>query len=156
VASKYFDWVIMGIAALAVLYMIYRMLYRWLHHTPGTRTRLLLTADTEPVDAEDEGVQLIEERGYTVTHGKLKVPITITIDEEEHLYSRLFVDMIAYREGEYYVVLRARERRPIDWTGSGVRDQLLVYSLLIPECRGLLYLDMGAATLYEIEFTLFD
>ncbi len=45
------------------------------------------------------------------------------------LQSRLFIDLIAEKDGKHYIVKTARDRMPIDWTGSGVRDRLLVYAL---------------------------
>jgi hypothetical protein len=148
--GKYGDWLVMLIAGGLLLYWLYRAFYRWLHEPPGLNTKLLLSEAAE-VQEDDESVRFLEQAGYEVTHGKYRVPITIYLDGQE-LQSRLFIDMIAEKEGKHYIVKTARERMPIDWTGSGVRDRLLVYALLLPECEGVLFVDQKERTIRTITF----
>lgn len=152
--GKYGDWLIMLIAGSIIVYWLYRMFYRWLHEPPGVNSKLLLS-EAEDVNDEDENVRYLEASGYDVTHGKYRVPITIDLDGEE-LYSRLFIDMIAEKDGKHYVVKTARDRMPIDWTGSGVRDRLLVYALLFPECEGVLFVDQRERIIRTITFHFTD
>lgn len=91
---------------------------------------------------EDEATRLLETAGYTVTGSKQRVPLHITIDNEAELQSRLFIDYFAERDGQYYAVKLAKDRKPMEWTGSSVRDHLLVYQLLYPQTSGVLYLDL--------------
>ena len=150
--GKYGDWVIMVIAGGLIIYWLYRVFYRWLHEPPGMHTELLLS-NAEDVVEDDENVQFLEQSGYEVTHGKYRVPITIDLDGQT-LQSRLFIDLIAEKDGKYYIVKTARDRMPIDWTGSGVRDRLLVYSLLLPESEGVLFVDQKERTIRTITFHL--
>jgi hypothetical protein len=148
--GKYGDWLVMLIAGGLILFWLYRAFYRWLHEPPGMNTKLLLS-EAEEVQEDDESVRFLEQAGYEVTHGKYRVPITINLDGQE-LQSRLFIDMIAEKEGKHYIVKTARDRMPIDWTGSGVRDRLLVYALLLPDCEGVLFVDQKERTIRTITF----
>ncbi|WP_274651741.1 hypothetical protein [Paenibacillus humicola] len=148
--GNYGDWLVMIVAAGLILYWVYRGFYRWLHEPPGMRSKLLLS-EAEKVREDDENVRFLEQAGFEVTHGKYRVPITIDLDGEE-LQSRLFIDLIAEKDGKHYIVKTARDRMPIDWTGSGVRDRLLVYALLLPECEGVLFVDQKERTIRTIVF----
>jgi len=148
--GKYVDWLIMIIAGCMIVLWLYRVFHRWLHEPPGVNSKLLLSNAGE-VDEDDEQVKFLEQHGFEVNYGKYRVPITIDLDGEE-LYSRLFIDMIAERDGKHYIVKTARERMPIDWTGSGVRDRLLVYALLMPECEGILFVDQKAQLIRTVTF----
>ncbi|MNW21482.1 hypothetical protein D3C71_2224330 [compost metagenome] len=50
----------------------------------------------------------------------------------------------------------ARERSGIEWTGSGIRKELLPYLLLYPECAGVLYVDADQAEIKEITLSTDD
>lgn len=91
---------------------------------------------------EDEATRLLETEGYTVTGSKQRVPLHIMVDNEAELQSRLFIDYFAERDGLYYVVKLAKDRKPMELTGSSVRDHLLIYQLLYPQTAGVLYLDL--------------
>lgn len=146
------DWFVMVITAGLLLFWLYRLFYRWLHEPPGMHTKLLLS-EAEDVREDDVNVQLLESAGYTVTHGKYRVPLMIGVDGTT-LQSRLFIDLIAEKDGKHYIVKTARERMPIDWTGSGVRDRLLVYALLLPNCEGVLFVDHKESAIRTITFRL--
>ncbi|MBB3109189.1 hypothetical protein FHS18_001241 [Paenibacillus phyllosphaerae] len=148
--AKYGDWLVMIAAGILAVYWIYRGFYRWLHEPPGLHSNLLLSR-AEAVNEEDENVQLLEQNGYEVTYGKYRLPISIDLDGER-LQSRLFIDMIAEKDGKHYIVKTARERMPIDWTGSGVRDKLMIYALLLPEAEGVLFVDHKEQLIRTITF----
>jgi hypothetical protein len=148
--DKYGDWLVMLIAGSILIYWLYRMFYRWLHEPPGMNSKLLLSR-AEEVREDDENVIFLERAGYEVTHGKYRVPIRIDLDGQA-LQSRLFIDLIAEKDGKNDIEKTARDRMPIDWTGSGVRDRLLVYALLMPECEGILFVDQRERTIRTITF----
>ncbi|MFD0711063.1 hypothetical protein [Paenibacillus sp. GCM10027626] len=152
--GKYGDWLIMLVAGSIIVYWLYRLFYRWLHEPPGVNSKLLLSR-AEDVDERDDNVRFLERNGYEVNYGKYRIPITIDLDGEQ-LYSRLFIDMIAERDGKYYVVKTARERMPIEWTGSGLRDRLLIYALLMPECEGVLFVDQKSNLIKTVTFHFSD
>ncbi|MFF2482064.1 hypothetical protein [Paenibacillus sp. NPDC058071] len=147
--GQYGDWFIMLIGGLLLAFWLYRAFYRWLH-TPQGVNRLKLGKGGE-LDSNDDNILFLEQAGYEVLSGKHRVPVGIDLDGEP-LGSRLYIDYIAEQDGAMYIVRTARDRMPIDWTGSGVRDKLLVYALLLPECSGVLYVDAKEQTLKKIVF----
>ncbi|WP_235857529.1 hypothetical protein [Paenibacillus albiflavus] len=101
----------------------------------------------------DEAVELLEGAGFDVLSSKTRIPLYITInDAEEPLYSRLFIDFFVQKNEELYLVKLARERRPLDMTGSGLRDAFLAYQLLFPDASGVLYVDMNQQKIKKISF----
>jgi len=101
----------------------------------------------------DEAVELLEGAGFDVLAAKQRIPVYITVNEsDEPLESRLYIDYIASKNDQLYVVKVAKERRPLDMTGSAVRDLLLPYHLLFPDATGLLYVDMGQHKIRKISF----
>ncbi|QWU14763.1 hypothetical protein SAMN04487895_10674 [Paenibacillus sophorae] len=131
------------------VWVVYRI-YVWLQSSPRSflQDHIPLNEEINPHPA----VSLLEDAGYEVVGGKLKIPLSFNIDGAP-LYSRLFVDYIAAAEdGTQYLVVLARPRRPVEWTGSGVRDILLPYLLIYPGVGGLLYVNAPAATVNVITF----
>lgn len=122
---------------------------RWLKSAP---VKLRLPNDRLRDDDLDHNmVQLLDTHGYRITSGKHRISIQIQMDDEE-LYSRLFVDCFAEQDGDLFVVKRARERIPLELTGSAVRDRLLVYQLIYHSCAGVLYVDPKEQTLIKFTF----
>ncbi|CAH1197464.1 hypothetical protein PAECIP111891_01220 [Paenibacillus allorhizoplanae] len=101
---------------------------------------------------EDDVVDLLEAAGFEVLAGKTKIPITMTVGEREQLESRLFIDYFVQKEDDIYLVKVARERKPLEMTGSAVRDMLLPYTLIYPEAQGILYVDMTVSKIKKITF----
>ncbi|OCT12438.1 hypothetical protein A8709_31935 [Paenibacillus pectinilyticus] len=101
---------------------------------------------------EDDVVELLEAEGFDVLAGKTKIPITMTINEREQLESRLFIDYFVQKEDDVYLVKVARDRKPLEMTGSAVRDMLLPYTLMYPEAQGILYVDIAANKIKKIIF----
>ena len=99
----------------------------------------------------DEAVRLLEEAGYDILAGKVRLPVYVELDGNV-LESRLFIDAFAEKDGETYIVRLARERKPIEMTGSSLRDHLLVYHLLYPQTAGVLYVDLPAGAIRVVKF----
>ena len=102
-----------------------------------------------------DAVELLETNGYEVMTVKRKIPITIKIDGEKdgtQLNSQLFIDHFAHKEGELFLVKIAKSRMPLEWTGSGIRDRLLMYGLLYEEAAGILYVEPESKKIRRIEF----
>jgi len=151
--GQYLDWLVMIIVGSLLVIWLYRAFYKWLHQPLGT-TKLKLGKGGD-IAENDRCVQLLEQAGYEVTSGKHCIPITIELDGEQlGRGSRLYIDYIAEMNDEIYIVKAARERMPMDWTGSGVRDRLLVYSLLLPECAGVLFVDANEQLIRKIIFQI--
>lgn len=153
--GNYIDWLVMAVVGSLLLIWAYRGFYRWLHQPAGTRG--LKLGKGGAIAEDDINVQLLEQAGYEVTSGKHLIPISIDLDGEElGRGSRLYIDYIAEQEDESYIVKTARDRMPMDWTGSGIRDRLLVYSLLLPECDGVLFVDAKERIIRKITFHIAD
>ncbi len=102
----------------------------------------------------DEVTRLLEENGFKLISGKQRIPIHITINEGEPLHSRLFIDYFVEQDGMYYTVKVARERKPMEATGSSIRDHLLVFHLLYPQTSGVLYVDPQQQRIQCIRFQI--
>lgn len=100
----------------------------------------------------DDVTQLLEAAGFDVLAGKTKIPITMTVGERDQLESRLFIDYFVQKEDHVYLVKVAKDRKPLEMTGSAVRDMLLPYTLIYPEAQGVLYVDMSVNKIKKITF----
>ncbi|MGG4142999.1 hypothetical protein ABEW34_07685 [Paenibacillus algorifonticola] len=149
--DKYGDWLIMLVASALLILWLFRLFHRWLHE-PASFNRLKLGKGV-PLDPNDENILFLEQSGYHVVSGKHRIPIQIDLDGQE-LDSRLYIDYIAELDGELYVVKTARDRMPMDWTGSGIRDRLLVYALLLPKCQGILFINVKERSIRKVVFQL--
>ncbi|MFS0837785.1 hypothetical protein [Paenibacillus sp. 1P03SA] len=127
---------------------------KWLYEPSSDSFHSLRDTDYNEVPEDDEVVELLIGAGFDVVGGKTKIPISMTLNQKEELYSRLFIDYFAEKEDNLYLVKVARERRPLEMTGSAIRDMLLVYSLLVPEAAGVLYVDMNGRKIKQITFTI--
>ena len=145
------DLLVMIAAVLLIIYWTYRAFYNWLHQPRAIKG--LVLGRGEPLEPDDAYVLFLESQGYEVISGKHRVPISIDLDGQE-LYSRLYVDYVAARDGLLYAVKISRERQPMEWTGSGLRDRLLVFSLLLPELEGILVVDPGERVIRTVKFEL--
>lgn len=132
------DGYLMYIFAALLLFLIYRGLQSWLRKPAVLRRGLHFDLNEEI--GEHPAVDLLKAGGYEVISGKLKVPLTFTINRAK-LHSRLFIDYVAVKDEDMYLVRVSRTRQPVEWTGSGVRKELLPFLLLYPDCTGLLYID---------------
>jgi len=107
---------------------------RWLHEPPGSRLRKL--ARDGGVELDDN-VQLLREHEYEVLSGKHRIPLGVVLDDGPVMPTRLYFDYLATKDDKYYLVKVERARLPFDWTASGLRERLLVYALLFPDCDGI-------------------
>ncbi|AWB46946.1 hypothetical protein DCC85_13210 [Paenibacillus sp. CAA11] len=139
----------MLLISLVCILLLYRAVVRWLRKPapfkPGTAFEV---NDDYEITPE---VELLQGAGYEVISGKLKVPLAFEVDQEI-MHSRLFIDYVARLDGEYYLVKTARSRWKFEWTGSGVRDALLPYLLIYPNCAGVLYIDTDQREIKQIHF----
>ncbi|MDU0331633.1 MULTISPECIES: hypothetical protein [Paenibacillus] len=151
--GAYSDGLLMIVIAGIGAYLLYRGFRSWVRKPFTLRSGIGFEMNEEII--EHPAVDMLEEAGYEVVSDKLKVPLTFRVDGEL-LHSRLFIDYIAVKNGEFYLVRTARERRPVEWTGSGLRRDLLPFLLLYPECAGVLYVDPEQGELKVISLTTDD
>ncbi|CAN7601622.1 hypothetical protein LJR153_004471 [Paenibacillus sp. LjRoot153] len=139
--------VILLILIVVVCLVIWRF-QKWLGGSTQGRGRIPRQVNIP----QDDVVDLLEAAGFDVLAGKTKIPITMTIGERDQLESRLFIDYFVQKEDHVYLVKVAKERKPLEMTGSAVRDMLLPYTLIYPEAQGILYVDMTVSKIKKITF----
>jgi hypothetical protein len=139
--------VIMLLLAAAALWLYVR-----LKHRSGIAVMPAAVPRHEEITVpSEEAADLFQEHGYEWMAGKIKIPVYITMDGQA-MESRLFADGFVRKGEDVFVVKFARERKPIDMTGSSLRDHLLVYSLLYEGTAGVLYADVPNRTIHTIRF----
>ncbi|MBE9912993.1 hypothetical protein G8C92_02940 [Paenibacillus donghaensis] len=143
------DWLVMLLIGLLILIWIAYGIRSWLFKPLPARVPDMPINDVIP---DHPAVDLLEKAGYEVFGGKIKIPLLFEVDGED-FHSRLFIDFLARNdEDRTYLVKVARNRLPMDWTGSSIRDRLLPYFLLYPGCAGVLYVDVENAEVACIHF----
>jgi hypothetical protein len=110
--------------------------------------------EVEPAQVKGEVPELLRAHGFEVVRAKERVPIVIGVDEAIY-ESRIYIDYIARREDEWYVVVVARERKPLRMSGAGLRDFFLPYFLLV-QPDGILYVNKEKQTIKVIHFEVPD
>lgn len=103
---------------------------------------------------DDDTARWLTSRGCSVLAGKKRLPVYIDVNENGHLQSRVFIDYIVEIDDHLFVVEVAKERKPLEMTGSGVRDRLLLYQLVVPGASGVLYADPPSGRLDRFVFRI--
>ncbi len=106
----------------------------------------------ELIDPNDEIVQLLAKHGYTTLQRKIRVPISITIEEQDHFEARYYIDAIARKDGFTYAVKVGRMKRPMEYTNTSIRDHLFPIYLLA-SWDGILYIDKDLDKVTTFLFT---
>lgn len=144
------DSLILLLLSLLILGVLFAWFRRWLTAPPKVEHPIV--PDEEIMVTEI--VELLEFAGYEVWTGKRKVPISVMVNDRTEMESRLFIDHFAADGDKLYLVKVARDRKPIEMTGSGLRDGLLVYQLLYEQIEGILLVDPKLRTIDKIRFSL--
>ncbi|WP_373230472.1 hypothetical protein [Cohnella sp.] len=147
--ERFGDWVIMLAAASLMVWWVFKRFGRWLHEPPGSRLRKLARAGGV---IQDDNVALLQTKGYEVLSGKHRVTLGVELDDGPTMPTRLYFDYLAKKEDKYYLVKLERARQPLDWTASGLRESLLVYALLFPDCEGIMIVTLRDQQLKIVRF----
>ncbi len=142
------DLIVILLILIVFVAWISKRFTNWLVNPPKKRFRLPQGSEI----ADDAAVELLEGAGFDVLAGKTRVPIAMTVGDTEEFQSRLYIEYFAEKNEQLYVVKLARERKPMEMTGSSIRDNLLVYQLLFPDAAGVLYVDMEQLKIKKISF----
>ncbi|WP_054957200.1 hypothetical protein [Paenibacillus dakarensis] len=138
--NERYDGILMILIGVVVIILLSWRLNRWLMSSAPGKLPGIPINERIP---DHPGIMLLENEGYEVIGGKVKINLTFDTDEQS-LQSRLFIDYVASDDnGELYLVKLSRDRLPLEWTGSGIRDQLMPFMIMYPECAGLLYIDLN-------------
>lgn len=112
------DLVVLFLILAAVAVWLGIRVKQWLDQP--VRFRRLPIRHASPVPAAM--ASLLEKEGYRMLCGKFKISLRIMVNGKR-MGSRLFFDGLARgEEGTLFAVKKARDRQPVKWTGSGVRD----------------------------------
>lgn len=145
------DILVLTILVAAIAVWLYIRFKRWLYSPSKAK---LPFPEASPVP-QTEAVRLLEEAGYEVISGKKRVPLIVELDDEQmDPGSRLFVDYFARKDHELYVVKLSKQRQPMQWSASGIRERLMVYHHLFEETHGVLYVDMEENRVRKIKIDI--
>ncbi len=135
------DLFVLFLIVVAILFLLFRSLRHFLSH------RL---EGGKPLNGQVP--KLLAKHGYIVISGEQRLPIQIEVDEK--IYdSRLYIDYIARRQDEVYLVAVSRPRKPLRLSGAAIRERFLVYYLAYKPA-GILYVDRDNNSLRKITFSL--
>jgi hypothetical protein len=99
----------------------------------------------------DEIMQLLTQAGYTAIRSKIRIPIRIHC-QDQSFDTRLFIDGVVKKDGCIYALRIHRPRKPLQYSGSSIRD-LLLPIFLIGKWDGVVYLDTesGSVTCFTFD-----
>ncbi|MGI6125568.1 MAG: hypothetical protein ACOYEF_01235 [Planifilum sp.] len=95
---------------------------------------------------------LLAAHGYQVIAGKQRVPVSVHIGEKTY-DSRLYIDYIARRQQDIYLVIIAKSRKPLRLSGAAVRDRFLAHFLAF-QPEGILYVEPDKGSIKPVSFEL--
>jgi len=151
--SRFGDWLLLLAGAAVAIWWLARRFDHWLHEPPGVKLRRMAQNGVVP---EDETAALLRDNGFEVLSGKHRIPLSVIVDGAPAQATRLFFDYLAEKEDKYYLVKLERARQPTDWTASGLRERLLVYALLFPDCDGIVVADPKDKFVRTVRFQVRD
>jgi hypothetical protein len=107
----------------------------------------------DPVkEIKGEVPDLLREKGYEVVRARERVPLQFDVNGESY-ESRIYIDYVARRDGEWFLVITARDRKPLRMSGAGLRDFFLpYYSIFQPD--GILYVNKEKRTIKVVRFDI--
>lgn len=143
-------FVVLLLLAIAAVWMI----KRGRRFVQQPRVLLTVPQQEDVFVPSEEAVRLLNAEGYEIVAGKTKIPVSVQFDDDDAIESRLFIDAYVIKKDELFIVKMHRERQPVDMTGSGARDRLLMYQLLYPESSGVLYVDPSRQSIRKIKFEI--
>lgn len=98
--------------------------------------------------------KLLAENGYKVIAGEQRLPVEIEMGERTY-ESRLYIDYIAKKQEDIYLVAVSRPRKPLKVSGAALRDRFLAHFLAYKPA-GILYVDRDGEKLKTITFSIAD
>lgn len=146
---------VMVAGACFLIAIAYRFFYRWLH-SPSTMSRIKLGRGGK-LKEDDPNISLLEKHGYSVISGRHQVPVAMEVDGNVlERSATIIIDYVAEKKGRSYIVKTERERTPIEMNAADLKKHLLIYSLLLPEMSGVLYINSKESKIHQIVFHLAD
>ncbi|MFB5759534.1 hypothetical protein [Paenibacillus medicaginis] len=143
--TRYDTFLVAALGAVLAIWALYAF-RSWLRKPE--HPRLYAISLNEEIE-EGPASAILEENGYEVIGGRLRVPLAFDVNGET-INSGLYIDYIAERDEGVYVVKTSRRSKPIEWSGTAIRDKFLPLLLLYPEIAGVLYVDMEEGAVRRI------
>jgi hypothetical protein len=138
------------VLVLIIFFILFLIARKWVSFR-FTKDIIMNKSKKEPKVIKGEVPDLLREFGYDPIEGKKKIPISIELDSEAY-QSRMYIDYLAMKEGLLYVVLVAKERKPMRRTGAAIRDLLFPFFLLYRPA-GVVYVDKTKNKVSLIHFS---
>lgn len=98
-----------------------------------------------------QAVTLLKEKGYDVIGGEYYVPIHTYMDGKELERTKMWIDMIARRDEQWYIVRIARKQTQLEWDAKTIHKQWATYFAAYPKCAGLLVVNMKEKCIRELQ-----
>lgn len=109
------------------------------------------------IKENDPHVQFLSSKGYDVISGRHIIPYGVELNGEMlEKAANIYIDYIAEKNGKTYIVRYERERKPLEFTSNQIKDQLLLYHLLLPDMYGILYINSKTEEINKICFHYLD
>jgi hypothetical protein len=143
------DHLVLALLIGVIFYIIFR---KWIPFSAFTNW--LNNSSQELKVIRGEVPDLLRDHGYEVVKTKEKIPISIDVNGDSY-ESRFYVDYIARANDGWYVVIVARERKPLRMTGPALRDYFLPFYFLYRP-KGILYVQKEKGSIKEIQFDIPD
>jgi hypothetical protein len=134
---------------LLIIMILYLLLKFWIPFPRLGKGSKNISEGTH-VEMKGEVPELLRQNGYEVIRSKEKTELTITVDNEKY-ESRLYIDYVARADKNWYIVIVARDRKPLRISGPALRDALLSYYLLYKP-HGILYVQQEKRRVKVIDF----
>ncbi|SDW54133.1 hypothetical protein SAMN05444487_10472 [Marininema mesophilum] len=99
--------------------------------------RPVLTASNHPIRGEVP--TMLEADGFELIAAKQRLPIAVRVGDTSY-DSRLYVDYVATRAGNTYLVVLAKDKKPLRFSGAILRDRFLAHVLAF-RAAGILYVE---------------
>ncbi|SFS93013.1 hypothetical protein [Marininema halotolerans] len=99
--------------------------------------RPVLTTSDRPIRGEVP--LMLEADGFELIAAKQRLPIAVYVGDTSY-DSRLYVDFVATRAGNTYLVVLAKEKKPLRFSGAVLRDRFLAHVLAF-RADGILYVE---------------
>lgn len=147
------DNIVLYLLLLIIVFLLFR---RWISFRTfmSWSKQAVVNNEIHAYVPRGEVPDLLRESGFEMISGKEKVELSIIVNEEEY-ESRYYIDYIVEREGSVYVVIVAKERKPIRMSGPSLRDAFLSQYLLF-QPDGIIYVNREKGSIKLIEFDVPD
>ncbi|WP_028775639.1 hypothetical protein [Shimazuella kribbensis] len=138
------------VLVLIILFILFLIVRKWVSFQ-FAKDMIMNKSKKDPKPIKGDIADLLREFGYEPIEGRKKIPISIELDKAPY-ESRMFIDYLAMKEDLLYVVLIAKERKPLRRTGAAIRDHLLPFFLLYRPA-GIVYVDKSKNKISLVNFS---